>query len=90
MSARDDFPFWKNWDMATAWERATWGDMCDEIDRLRAAHAPEPESISEMPSNHQLTHVQFSDGRLTPACTCGWWSADGSHQAFERHIKAMA
>jgi len=38
---------------------------------------------------HQLTHRQFTDGRWTPACTCGWWSHDGSHLAFERHLRKV-
>jgi hypothetical protein len=44
----------------------------------------------ELPT-HALTHRLMSDSsgeRLTPACICGWWSADGSHAAFERHIRA--
>jgi len=36
---------------------------------------------------HGLTHVERADGRLVPACICGWWSSDGSHARFERHLK---
>jgi hypothetical protein len=41
------------------------------------------------PETHALTHVTMSGPRgerLTPACVCGWWSTDGSHAAFERHL----
>jgi hypothetical protein len=37
---------------------------------------------------HELIHRRFSDGRLTPACTCGWYSPDGSHWRFEQHLRA--
>lgn len=39
---------------------------------------------------HQLCHAKTTAGQLVPACTCGWWSADGSHAAFERHLHAIA
>lgn len=38
---------------------------------------------------HELTHRNRTDGTLVPACICGWYSADGSHLAFERHMKAV-
>jgi hypothetical protein len=37
-------------------------------------------------SDHELTHYQRSDGRLVPGCICGWYSSDGSHWRFERHL----
>jgi len=41
-------------------------------------------------SDHRLTYRQFSDGYLTPACTCGWYSVDASHWRFERHLAAVS
>jgi len=38
------------------------------------------------PRLHQLTHRSFTDGALTPACTCGWWSPRREHADFERHL----
>jgi hypothetical protein len=39
---------------------------------------------------HALTHVPMGPvGRLTPACTCGWWSPNWQHAEFERHIKKV-
>jgi len=38
-------------------------------------------------TEHQLRHAKRTDGRWVPACTCGWWSTDGSHMAFERHVR---
>ena len=38
---------------------------------------------------HDLTHVPNTVGRLVPACTCGWWSIDGSHWRFEQHLKKV-
>jgi hypothetical protein len=43
-------------------------------------------------NEHELTHVTIRDStgeRLTPACTCGWYSPSGSHAPFERHIAAV-
>ncbi len=45
-----------------------------------------------MTDAHGLTHVEMRGPlgpRLTPACVCGWYSADGSHQAYERHIRSV-
>jgi hypothetical protein len=42
---------------------------------------------------HTLTHVQArtpQGPRLVPACTRGWWSADGSHLGFEKHLGRVA
>jgi hypothetical protein len=39
-------------------------------------------------SLHELTHRERFDGRIVPACTCGWWSPDGSHWRFEKHLAA--
>jgi hypothetical protein len=38
---------------------------------------------------HGLTHREMTDGRLTPACVCGWWSPRCSHSDFERHIRRL-
>jgi len=38
-------------------------------------------------NGHELIHATLSNGVLVPACSCGWWSADGSHAAFERHLR---
>ena len=42
---------------------------------------------------HGLIHVEVHDTygrRLVSACICGWWSPDGSHWRFERHLKAVS
>lgn len=41
-------------------------------------------------SGHELTHVEFADGHMTPACTCGWWSPSRRHSEFEEHVRRMA
>jgi primosomal protein N'' len=38
---------------------------------------------------HELTHREFADGTLTPACTCGWYSPRREHADFERHIRKV-
>jgi hypothetical protein len=40
-------------------------------------------------SEHELTHAKFSDGRLTPACVCGWYSPNCEHADFERHLRKV-
>lgn len=37
--------------------------------------------------SHELTHVEMTDGSLTPACMCGWYSHDRSHLGFEGHLR---
>ena len=37
---------------------------------------------------HELTHAEMTDGTLTPACQCGWYSPNRQHAEFERHIAA--
>jgi hypothetical protein len=39
-------------------------------------------------TEHGLIHREFSDGTLTPACICGWYSARREHADFEQHIAA--
>lgn len=48
---------------------------------------PEPGMEPLFDCVHALTHVEFSDGTLTPACTCGWYSPRRSHADFERHLR---
>ncbi len=38
-------------------------------------------------TEHELRHAPITDGRWVPACKCGWWSINGSHAAFERHMR---
>lgn len=39
-------------------------------------------------NEHDLIHVPIGPiGRLTPACTCGWYSPNWSHSDYERHIR---
>lgn len=41
-----------------------------------------------MTEEHGLVHA-LSNGNLVPACLCGWWSPDGSHWRFERHMRKI-
>lgn len=46
-------------------------------------------SDDEVWVRHELTHYEFTDGTLTPGCTCGWWSPRREHNDFERHVRKM-
>lgn len=66
--------------------------FCTYAYRVDADASDAAEMTSTVTSGHRLTHRTIRDAsgeRLTPACTCGWWSPDGSHWRFERHIKAV-
>lgn len=38
---------------------------------------------------HELRHATMTDGTLTPACTCGWYSPNRQHSEFERHLRRV-
>lgn len=57
-----------------------------EVRHRRGVVCP-PEPLG--PVSHKLTHALFSNGTMTPACTCGWYSPNCEHAEFERHLRQV-